>query len=58
MADLAGQLAIQILKDGKKPSELPAQYPQKLKLVINKTAAKEMGIQLKPEWDELAEYVE
>lgn len=54
----AGQLAIQILKDGKEPSELPAQYPQKLKLVINKTAAKEMGIQLKPEWDELAEYVE
>lgn len=54
----AGQLAVQILKDGKKPSELPAQYPQKLKLVINKTAAKKMGIDLKPEWDEMAEYIE
>lgn len=54
----AGQLAVQILKEGKKPSELPAQYPQNLKLVINKTAAKEMGIELKPEWESIAEYVE
>lgn len=54
----AGQLAIQILKDGKSPSEIPAQYPQNLKLVINKQAAEEMGIELKPEWDDIAEYVE
>ena len=54
----AGQLAVQILKDGKKPSELPAQYPQNLKLVINKKAAAEMGIELKPEWDSMAEYIE
>ncbi|WAA08703.1 ABC transporter substrate-binding protein [Fervidibacillus albus] len=54
----AGQLAVQILKDGKDPSELPAQYPQNLKLVINKTAAEAMGIELKSEWDDMAEYIE
>ncbi len=54
----AGQLAVKVLKEGKKPSELPAQYPQHLKLVINKKAAAEMGIELKPEWDDIAEYIE
>lgn len=54
----AGVMAAQILKGEKQPSELPAQYPQKLKLVINKTAAKEMGVDLKKEWDELAEFIE
>jgi len=54
----AGEMAAQILQDGKKPSELPVQYPQKLKLVINKKAAQEMGIELNPEWDSIAEYIE
>lgn len=51
-------MAAKILKDGKKPSELPVQYPQNLKLVINKKAAEEMGIDLKEEWSDLAEFVE
>jgi len=54
----AGQLAIQILKGEKTPAELPAQYPQNLKLMINKTAAEKMGVELKPEWDDIAEYTE
>ncbi len=54
----AGEMAAKILKDGKKPSELPVQYPQNLKLVINKKAAEEMGIDLKEEWSDLAEFVE
>jgi putative ABC transport system substrate-binding protein len=54
----AGEMAAQILKEGKKPSELPVQYPQNLKLVINKKAAEEMGIELKDEWNDLAEFVE
>ncbi|BBW97280.1 ABC transporter substrate-binding protein [Geobacillus sp. FSL W8-0032] len=54
----AGEMAAQILQDGKKPSELPVQYPKKLKLVINKKAAQEMGIKLNPEWDSIAEYIE
>ena len=54
----AGEMAAQILKDGKKPSDLPVQYPKKLKLLINKKAAKDMGIKLNPEWDSIAEYIE
>nr|WP_238985088.1 ABC transporter substrate-binding protein [Bacillus kwashiorkori] len=54
----AGLLAAQILKDGKDPSELAAQYPQKLKLLINKKAASEMGIELNSEWDDIADYHE
>lgn len=54
----AGQLAVQILKDGKSPAEIPAQYPQNLSLLINREAAGKMGIDLQPEWEELAEYVE
>ncbi len=54
----AGQLAVQILKDGKAPADIPSQYPQNLKLVINKTAAEEMDVELKPEWDDIAEYIE
>ncbi|WP_121609665.1 ABC transporter substrate-binding protein [Mesobacillus foraminis] len=54
----AGVMAAQILNGEKKPSELPVQYPQKLKLVINKKAAEEMGIEINKEWDSLAEYLE
>jgi len=53
----AGQLAVKILKEGKKPSELPAQYPQNLKLVINKQAAEKMGIEWNSEWDSSAEVI-
>lgn len=51
-------MAAQILKGEKKASELPVQYPQNLKLLINQTAAKEMGIEIKDEWKELAELVD
>lgn len=54
----AGVMAAQILKGEKQPSELPVQYPQNLKLVINKKAAEEMNIELKEEWDSLAEYLD
>ncbi|MCM3586078.1 ABC transporter substrate-binding protein [Mesobacillus maritimus] len=54
----AGVMAAEILNGEKQPSELPVQYPQNLKLVINKKAAEEMNIDLKEEWDSLAEYLE
>lgn len=54
----AGEMAAQILKDGKQPSELPVQYPQKLKLQLNKTAAQEMNIEWKEEWNNIAEIIE
>jgi putative tryptophan/tyrosine transport system substrate-binding protein len=54
----AGEMAAQILNGEKKPSELPVQYPKKLKLVINEKAAKEMNIEIKEEWKSIAEFTE
>jgi putative tryptophan/tyrosine transport system substrate-binding protein len=54
----AGEMAAKILKDGKQPSELPVQYPKKLKLQLNKTAAQEMNIKWKEEWNNIAEIIE
>lgn len=54
----AGEMAAQILKEGKQPSELPVQYPQKLKLQINKKAAEQMNITWKEEWNNIAEIIE
>jgi len=52
----AGLMAAKILKGEKKPSELPVQYPQNLKLLINKKAAAEMGVEIDESWD--AEFYE
>ncbi|MDQ0153790.1 ABC transporter substrate-binding protein [Robertmurraya andreesenii] len=54
----AGQMAIQILKGEKKPSEIPSKYPSEVKLVINKKAAAEMNVELKEEWNDIAEFLE
>ncbi|HZG61575.1 MAG TPA: ABC transporter substrate-binding protein [Anoxybacillus sp.] len=54
----AGVMAAEILAENKKPSDLPVQYPQKLKLQINKKAAAEMGIDLNKDWETMAEYIE
>lgn len=49
----AGKMAVQILKDGKKPAEIPALFPPSLALHINKTAAANMGVEVKEaEWTE------
>ncbi|MGN7476923.1 ABC transporter substrate-binding protein [Solibacillus silvestris] len=47
----AGQMAAEILLEGKSPSEIPAAYPANLKLVINKAAAENLGLEVKPEWE-------
>lgn len=46
----AGQMAAQILLEGKSPAEIPAAYPANLKLVINKAVAESLGLEVKPEW--------
>ncbi|MCL1699775.1 ABC transporter substrate-binding protein [Lysinibacillus sp. Bpr_S20] len=46
----AGQMAVKILKGEAKPADIPAQYPQKLKLVINKKVADGLGIEIKDSW--------
>ena len=54
----AGKMAVQILKDGKSPADIPALYPTTLALHINKTAAADMGVEIKEvEWTD-AQYVE
>lgn len=40
-----GEMAVEIL-EGKKPSDIPVEYPDSLELVINKKAAEEEGIKL------------
>lgn len=46
-----GQMAVQILKDGKKPADIPAAYPGNLKFEINEDTAKKLGIDIKKEWN-------
>ncbi|TXC89683.1 ABC transporter substrate-binding protein [Metabacillus litoralis] len=54
----AGEMAVSILDGEKTASEIPVQYPQKLKLQINAKAAEDMGIEIKEEWKEEAEILE
>lgn len=51
-----GKMAAKILKGDKQPKDIPVAYPDNLKLLINKDAAKKMGVEIKPEWDDMAEY--
>nr|WP_235867453.1 ABC transporter substrate-binding protein [Priestia abyssalis] len=53
-----GEMAASILTGDKKSADIPVQYPDKLKLLINKKAAEDMGVKLLPEWDKEAEYAE
>ena len=41
----AGQMAVKILKGESTPAELPVQYPQNIKFVLNKALL--LGIELK-----------
>lgn len=54
----AGLMAAKILKGEAKASELPVQYPQNLKLKMNKNAAEEMEIDIREEWKEEGEFTE
>lgn len=40
------KLAVQILKDGKKPGEIPVAYQEKLALVVNEKAAEKQGTKI------------
>ena len=46
----AGQMAVKILKGEATPTDTPAQYPQNLKLLINKKVADDLGIDIKDSW--------
>lgn len=42
----AGQMAVDILKNGKKPGDIKVSYPDKLDLIINLDAAKAQGVEV------------
>ena len=44
-------MAVQILKDGKKPADIPAAYPANLKFEVNKETADKLGIKINKEWN-------
>lgn len=52
----AGEMAVEILEDGKKPADIPAAHPANLKFEINKETADKLGIKIDKDWD--AEVVE
>lgn len=52
----AGEMAAQILSGEKTPADLPVQYPQNVKFVVNKDAADTLGITIEESWN--AEIVE
>ncbi|MFT4414020.1 ABC transporter substrate-binding protein [Fredinandcohnia humi] len=54
----SGLMAAKILNGEKKPSEIPVELPDSLQLVINKKAAEAQGLELKAEWEEIAEIYE
>ncbi|MFD2673160.1 ABC transporter substrate-binding protein [Marinicrinis sediminis] len=44
-----GKMAVEILKNGKQPADLPVRFPEKLDLVLNLKAAEEQGIEVSKE---------
>ena len=53
----AGQKAVQILKDGKKPGDVPSSLTEQLRLVVNLKAAKAQGLDLDEKYVKMAEEV-
>lgn len=53
----AGELAADILKEGKEVKDIPVEYPPKIKLMINKKAANAQGIDWNDKWDKDAEVI-
>lgn len=54
----AGEMAVEILKDGKSTKDIPAEYPPEIQLFINKDAAEEQGVEWNAEWDATAQFKE
>jgi putative ABC transport system substrate-binding protein len=53
----AGLKAVEILKNGKKPGDVPSSLTQKLMLVVNPKAAKAQGLMLDPKYVKKADQV-
>ena len=53
----AGLKAVEILKGGKSPGDVPSSLTKKLRLVVNPKAAQEQGITLDEKYIEMAKEV-
>ncbi|WP_010097780.1 ABC transporter substrate-binding protein [Ornithinibacillus scapharcae] len=53
-----GEMAVEILKNGKSPQDINVEYPPEIQLFINKGAAEEQGIEWNADWDKDAQFVE
>lgn len=53
-----GEMAVEILQDGKTPAEIDVEYPPEIQLYINKSAAESQGVEWNDDWDESAEIIE
>lgn len=53
-----GEIAVEILTEGKSPNEFPVEYPPEIQLFINKQAAEEQGVEWNTDWDESAQLIE
>lgn len=47
----AGEMAVDILEDGKKPADIPAAYPANLKFEMNEETADKLGIEIEDDWN-------
>lgn len=52
----AGEMAVKILNGESTPKDLPVQYPQNLRFVVNKETVEALGLEMKDEWK--AEFAE
>ncbi len=53
-----GEMAVEILRDGKSPADIKPEYPSDMQLMINKTAAEKQNVEWNDEWDDIAEFIE
>ncbi|MFD2705108.1 ABC transporter substrate-binding protein [Salibacterium lacus] len=53
----AGEMAARILDGEASPSDIPAEYPKEMQLMINRDAASEQGVEIKEAWKEEAEFI-
>lgn len=47
-----GELAVEILKNGKNPADISVEYPPEVELYINKEAVEAQGIEWNADWDD------
>src|SRR5699024_10009142 len=53
-----GEMAVEVLEEGKDPASMEVEYPEDMQLITNKEAADAQGVEWKDDWDEAAERFE